>query len=125
MQWKQMAAKVRAHNAKRMLIDQGIPSAGVKDTRTLIEQYNNMERFYWLALAGEVGEACNLVKKRWRDGPRWSDATRAANLHALREELADVRIYTEALADLYDIDLDAECERKMREVEKRPFAQKV
>lgn len=55
------------------------------------------------ALAGEVGEACNVVKKLERDrlGLRGSHATIAE----LAEELADVVIYAALLAARANIDL--------------------
>lgn len=56
-------------------------------------------------LAGEVGEACNVIKKleRERRGIRGSRATRAQ----LAEELADVVICTDLIAMAEEIDLDA------------------
>lgn len=80
-------------------------------------------RFLALAIAGESGELANVVKKQWRDSARWDDAQIRANYEATCAELADVMIYAYVLADLLGVDIDAECERKMLEVEKRPFAQ--
>lgn len=56
-------------------------------------------------LAGEVGEACNIIKKleRERLGIRGSRATTAQ----LAEELADVVICVDLIAMQYGIDLDA------------------
>lgn len=51
-----------------------------------IEQ-GQRKAFLALALAGEAGELANLIKKLWRDG--------FVNEHSVREEIADVRIYTE------------------------------
>jgi len=61
-------------------------------------------------LAGEVGEACNVIKKleRERRGIRGSRAT----VEDLADELADVVICTDLIAMQYDIDLDAAVERK-------------
>jgi NTP pyrophosphatase (non-canonical NTP hydrolase) len=55
------------------------------------------------ALAGEVGEACNVVKKleRQRRGARGSNST----IQALADELADVIIYADLLARSAGIDL--------------------
>jgi len=55
-------------------------------------------------LAGEVGEACNVIKKiaRERLGIRGSRAT----LQQLREELADVVICVDLIAMSEGIDLD-------------------
>lgn len=55
-------------------------------------------------LAGEVGEACNIIKKleRERLGMRGS----RARLEDLAEELADVIICTDLIAIRYNINLD-------------------
>lgn len=61
------------------------------------------EEYLGNALAGEVGEACNVVKKlaRQRLGLRGSRAT----AEDLAHELADVIIYTDLLAKHFNIDL--------------------
>lgn len=61
-------------------------------------------------LAGEVGEACNVIKKleRERRGIRGSRAT----VQELSDELADVVICTDLIAMQYGIDLDDAVERK-------------
>ena len=61
-------------------------------------------------LAGEVGEACNVIKKleRERMGIRGSRDT----VDHLAEELADVIICTDLIAAAYGIDLDAAVARK-------------
>jgi NTP pyrophosphatase (non-canonical NTP hydrolase) len=71
------------------------------------------QRFLALALAGEVGELCNVVKKQWR-----GDALPNAPA-MIEEELADIRIYLELLALAFDVDLDDACEGKMPELERR------
>jgi NTP pyrophosphatase (non-canonical NTP hydrolase) len=71
------------------------------------------QRFLALALAGEVGELCNVVKKLWR-----GDALPHAPA-LIKEELADIRIYLELLALSFDVDLDDACENKMPELERR------
>lgn len=55
-------------------------------------------------LAGEVGEACNIIKKmeRKRFGLKTSEAT----VDDLREELADVIICVDLIAMKLGIDLD-------------------
>lgn len=59
--------------------------------------------FFSTELAGEVGEACNVVKKLEREklGLRGSTTT----VGALAEELADAVICASLLANCYDIDL--------------------
>lgn len=86
------------------------------------------ERFLALALCGEAGELANLIKKRWRDGPQpecpnCHDANKHGDyqgptcevcdgkgyidhVEAIRDEIADVRIYLELLARLFDVDGD-------------------
>lgn len=61
-------------------------------------------------LAGEVGEACNVIKKlaRERLGIRGSRAT----VQQLREELADVVICVDLIALAEGIDLDAAVREK-------------
>lgn len=68
-----------------------------KMTGHLFPAYSNTdERFLALALAGEVGELCNMIKKRWRDGVDLTEE--------IREELADIRVYLELLAKCFDIE---------------------
>jgi NTP pyrophosphatase (non-canonical NTP hydrolase) len=67
------------------------------------------------ALAGEVGEACNLIKKARRDG-RGYDLGRVLNI---AKELADVIIYTDLLAARLEIDLGAAVRAKFNEVSQR------
>lgn len=61
-------------------------------------------------LAGEVGEACNIIKKleRARHGWRGSKAT----VEELAAELADVIICVDLVAEQLDIDLMAEVAKK-------------
>lgn len=63
------------------------------------------EEYLGNALAGEVGEACNVVKKlaRQRLGLRGSRVT----TDDLAEEIADVIIYADLLAKHFNIDLDS------------------
>jgi len=81
-------------------------------TKHLFPAYSSTdEHFLALALAGEVGELCNMIKKRWRDN---------VDLSAdIREEIADIRVYLELLAKCFDIEgekLDAAVEAKLRKV---------
>lgn len=60
------------------------------------------------AVAGEVGEMCNVVKKIRRDdfnnkGSR--DPDRATLLQMLADEMADVFLYLDLLSEFYNIDL--------------------
>lgn len=77
---------------------------------------DDKERYLWLALAGETGEALNLVKKQWRDG-FIEDRVRL-----LKTELADVYIYLRVLEAFYGMNVHQWALQKMKEVEQRPFA---
>jgi NTP pyrophosphatase (non-canonical NTP hydrolase) len=72
--------------------------------------------FLILALAGEVGELANIVKKIWRDGNPLAD-------EKMFDEIADIYIYLSLIAHWCGIDLDSRAASKMLEVRKRPFAQ--
>jgi NTP pyrophosphatase (non-canonical NTP hydrolase) len=68
-------------------------------------------RFLVLALCGEVGELANMVKKVWRDDVDLDEE--------IREEIADIRVYLELVADAYGIagsKLDDAVENKLRKV---------
>lgn len=71
------------------------------------------QQFLALALAGEVGEFCNIVKKLWR-GDTLDNAPAM-----IEEELADIRIYLELVALSFNVDLDEACEGKLPELERR------
>lgn len=72
------------------------------------------QQFLTLALAGEVGEFANIIKKRWR-----GDFETSQVRDQLEDELADIRIYLELLAMSFGVDLDAACEAKMADLERR------
>lgn len=63
------------------------------------------------AMAGECGEACNIVKKLRRHETHTGTAYNTPPVHelweALSRELADVVTYCDLLADKYGIDLGA------------------
>jgi len=65
-----------------------------------------------VALAGEVGEACNVVKKIRRN----DFGTRGEGRDLLADELADVFCYLDHLAARAGIDLGAAVVRKFNEV---------
>jgi NTP pyrophosphatase (non-canonical NTP hydrolase) len=83
-----------------------------KMTGHLFPAYSNTdERFLALALAGEVGELCNMIKKRWRDGVDLTED--------IRDEIADCRVYLELIAKCFDIEgskLDQRVEQKLLKV---------
>lgn len=69
-------------------------------------------RFLALAMAGEAGEAANVVKKAWRDGY-------TTNRERLAEEIAGTACYLIGLAYAINLDLDAEMKRQMASFEAR------
>lgn len=69
-------------------------------------------RFLALAMAGEAGEAANVVKKAWRDG-------KPVDREKLAEEIAGTACYLVGLAAAIELDLDAEMQRQMRAFEAR------
>lgn len=66
------------------------------------------------ALCGELGEACNLIKKIDR-----GDFTLEAGREALGEELCDILTYLDLLADCAGIDLEEVTLRKWNAVSER------
>lgn len=52
------------------------------------------------ALAGEVGELCNIIKKRFRDGATDD------NFSAAKDEIADVQIYLDLLCSKMKVHLE-------------------
>lgn len=66
---------------------------------------------YACALAGEVGEACNLIKKQFRGDE--------ISTKEIADELADVLVYLDLLAARLDIDLVEALISKFNEVSAR------
>lgn len=61
------------------------------------------------AMAGEAGEVCNIVKKLRRDDLGIQQAaadTRDALLGKLADEIGDVFLYLDLLAQFYGLDID-------------------
>jgi len=74
-------------------------------------EFNNL-------FAGEVGEACNLIKKQERDN------LDIASYEMLGGELADVFTYLVLTAKYYDIDLEGAIVKKLDEGNKDERAKK-
>ncbi len=69
------------------------------------ERVRSASTQYWcLALAGEIGELCNLVKKEVRD--------KAGLKERISEEMADILIYLCMMANSLGVDLEKEYYRK-------------
>jgi NTP pyrophosphatase (non-canonical NTP hydrolase) len=73
------------------------------------------------ALTGEIGEACNLIKKlnRYRDGVPGNTEPAAVLLKKLGKEIADAAIYLDLLAQAAGFDLEKIREEKFRESSER------
>lgn len=77
------------------------------------------KRYMILALAGEIGEAANIVKKNWRGDLAWAKGS-----PALKDELSDVFVYWVLSCHANGwtmqemaVHANAKAERKIREVE--------
>lgn len=68
-------------------------------------------RFLALALAGEVGELCNLMKKQWRAGESMGNYA-----GSIVQEIGDIQIYLELLAKHFGTSASHEAERKIPEL---------
>ena len=73
--------------------------------KKLIEPWSIEDvRFLALALAGEVGELANRIKKQWRGDDDQGDPRSNTASH---EELVDIRVYVELLSKAFNnLDLD-------------------
>jgi len=74
------------------------------------------------AMAGECGEACNVVKKLRRKDLGLSaavDPERDVLIEKLADELADTYLYLNLLAEHYAIDLPAAIVRKFNAISER------
>jgi NTP pyrophosphatase (non-canonical NTP hydrolase) len=69
------------------------------------------------ALAGEVGELCNVLKKYERQMP--TDPSPDTLYVAIGEEIADVLTYLDLLAAWFDIDLARVTATKFNKVSQR------
>ena len=73
------------------------------------EKWNRGKQYFTIALAGEVGEMANFIKKEMRDGVNKTEE--------ITEELADIVIYSYLLAEVLGKDLDTMIEAKMKKNE--------
>lgn len=84
----------------------------VQRAREGFKCYDNQPLTYWTtALAGEVGELCNMIKKMQRverggvDGGS-SYTAKDITKEMLKEEIGGIAIYLDLLASLLDISLE-------------------
>lgn len=74
--------------------------------------YDNQPLTYWTtALAGEVGELCNMIKKMQRVERGGTDSgssysAKDITKEMLKEEIGGIAIYLDLLASLLDISLE-------------------
>jgi NTP pyrophosphatase (non-canonical NTP hydrolase) len=74
----------------------------LEDSRRWFPETADSVAFTCLALAGEVGEVCNIVKKLERKSLKWGDAKVRMDLHM---EVADAFTYLILLAGQLNVDL--------------------
>lgn len=84
----------------------------LKDFVKIYESVKTLAFSYWgCALAGEVGELCNLIKKQERD--------KVNNEDEIKLEFADIFIYLLIIAKIRNYDINEILERKMRILKSR------
>ena len=98
--------------------------ANVKRCEEVFHPIDSWSPADWaVALAGEVGEACNAVKKlrRFDDGTNTEKdpSTIKECIQLIANELADTIIYTDLLATRLGIDLENSVRQKFNIVSKR------
>lgn len=104
----------------------------VQRAREGFKCYDNQPLTYWTtALAGEVGELCNMIKKMQRverggvDGGS-SYTAKDITKEMLKEEIGGIAIYLDLLASLLDISLeDAIVDTFNEKSEKLGFRERV
>lgn len=94
MSWQFEIEHIHTHRIK----NSGIAPWSVEDTR-----------FLAMALAGEVGELLNFLKKEWRGDQKDFKP-------AIRAELADIRVYLHLVATALKVDIDEAVEEKLPEI---------
>lgn len=91
--------------------------------RTIVKKWEPYseedQRFLTVALAGEVGEFTNLVKKIWRGDFYHPADNYHVRAERIPEELADIAVYLEILARAFGVDLNEACVRKIPELLRR------
>lgn len=94
-------------------------------TRKIINFGKDSPTYWGCALAGEVGELCNMIKKIERDhlslsAPYHHDGSGTQTLkEAIANELADIFIETELNARFFGIDLESAIITKIEIVNKK------
>ena len=97
-----------------------------KEIESKIKMIPTEHATYWSnALAGEVGEVCNLVKKFERNGSDFSNTPYDGFFIDLDKELADSFIYLVLVARYFQSDLERAILNKIEEVNKRDYMKDV
>ena len=89
----------------------------IKDFSNQKTEYKKL--FFSNALAGEVGEFCNLIKKYFRDSQNWTSEQYFKYLNNIVKEIADIFIYLVLNARVHDINLEFAILDKIDIIEKR------
>ena len=90
---------------------QAFRTINIDRARNGFKCYDNQPLTYWTtALAGEVGELCNMIKKLQRvelGGVDGGSSYTAKNItkEMLKEEIGGIAIYLDLMASLLEIDL--------------------
>lgn len=79
-------------------------------------------KFLTLGMVGEAGEVANVVKKMWRGDNTYTQSAEAAEkfINDLSDEIADVQIYLDRIAECMDIDIPTAVANKMRKLAEKP-----
>jgi len=77
------------------------------------EDFLHRLQYMTVALAGEMGEFANVVKKITRDFETLKIKPKEKSIEKLKEELTDCFIYTLIISNLLEMDLEKEYFRKM------------
>lgn len=87
----------------------------INDEKVLIQRL----QYLTVALAGEVGEYANIVKKISRDFENLKDPISNERKQALIEEMTDCFIYIIIIANLLEVDLEKEYMKKLEKNKQR------
>jgi len=88
-------------------------------TKTIINFGKNESTYWGCALAGETGEACNIIKKLVRDGNDARNEKGQLYSELLPAELADIFITLELTSRFFNIDLENAILVKLDEIKKK------
>jgi NTP pyrophosphatase (non-canonical NTP hydrolase) len=96
---------------------QSLPAPGFAKIEPEVDKLHRQLEYVVLALAGEVGELANLVKKARRELLLLGDST--VSKEEMREELADILAYALKLSNLMGWNLEQAYLEKMKKNEAR------